>query len=98
MEPETQEYEMYIDVEMTEWRRLYIKVPGASPEHAQQYARDVFRNGGSEALEEKFGNELGWESMIETAEATGQEQLWYDDILVHSIDEYGSTLGLFLSS
>lgn len=84
-EPAQQEYEMYVDVEMTEWRRLYIKVPGVSPEHAQRYARDVFRNGGSEALEEKFGNELGWESMIETAYPTGHEQLWHDDILVHSI-------------
>lgn len=88
MEPETQEYEMYIDVEMTEWRRLYIKVPGASPEHAQRYAKSIFKCGGSDALEEKFGIGLGWESMIETSEATGQEQLWYDDTLVHSTHDY----------
>lgn len=91
MEPETQEYEMYIDVEQTSWSRLYLKVPGVSPEHAQRYAKEVFKNGGSDALAEKFGNErlldgFGWESMIETLETTGVEQLWYDDILVHSID------------
>lgn len=84
-EPTTQEYELHVDVEMTEWRRLYIKVPGVSPEHAQRYARDVFRYGGSDALEEKFGNELGWESMIETAGATGCEELWYNDILIADV-------------
>lgn len=83
MEPKTQEYELYVDVEQKSWSRLYLKVPGVSPEHAQRYAKEVFRNGGSDALEEKFGNtELGWESLIETNEVTGVEQLWYDDILV----------------
>lgn len=86
-EPTRQEYEMYIDVEQKSWSRLYLTVPGVSPEHAQRYAKSVFRNGGADALEEKFGNtELGWESLIETNEVTGVEQLWYDDILVAESD------------
>lgn len=86
---EAPHYEMHIDVEMTEWRRLHIRVPGMSPEHAQRYAKEVFQRGGSDALEKEFGKfGLGWESMNETCEATGQEQLWYDDILVHSTHKY----------
>lgn len=86
MNPETKEYELYVDAEMTEWRRLYIRVPGVSPEHAQRYAKSVFESGGSDALEEQFGIGLGWESLIETSMPTGREELMYDDILIHRKD------------
>lgn len=83
------EYEFYVDAEMTEWRRLYIRVPATSPEQAQEYAKSVFESGGSDALEEQFGIGLGWESLIETSMPTGKEELMYmgdDDIIVHRKD------------
>lgn len=85
---EENEYELFVDIEVTEWRRLYINVPSTSLEEAKQYAQDVFEKDGVDGLEETFGNDFGWESLPETADLTGRAQLWCDDDILHSIGEY----------
>lgn len=85
---EENEYELFVDVEVTEWRRLYFNVPSTSLEQAIEYALDVFKKGGVDAVEETFGNDNGWESLPETADPTGRAQLWDDYNLLHSIGRY----------
>lgn len=79
-----QEYEVYVDVEHKSWQRVYFKVTAVNEFHADRIAKDIFKCGGWEALDTKFGADT-WESLDDASEETGVQQLFRDDNLISEI-------------
>lgn len=83
---EPQEYDMYVDIEHKIWYRMHFTVTAINEHHADRLAKDVFKRGGWDALNTKFGTD-DWETLDDTAEETGVQQLFRDDTLISEIGD-----------